>query len=175
MSTTDYVIDLALIALVVLQVRDRRTDARSLLMPVVLVAIACALYLKAVPTGGNDLLLYLVLGGTGAILGVATALATRVWRAPDGYAHSKAGVLAAALWVVGVGSRFAYQEYATRGGGAAIARFSVHHHITSTQAWVTAVLFMALAEVVFRLIVLRAKGSSARSAGSDTSTSLIVP
>lgn len=33
MSTTDYVIDLALIALVVLQVRDRRMDARSLASP----------------------------------------------------------------------------------------------------------------------------------------------
>lgn len=162
MTTTDYVIDIALIALVVLQVRDRRMDLRSLLLPVVLVAIACEQYLKAVPTAGNDLLLDLVLGGTGAVLGVATALVTRVWRAADGSAHSKAGVVGAALWVLGVGSRFAYEEYVTHGGAPAIARFSVDHHITGAQAWVTAVLFMALAEVVVRLIVLRAKGATAR-------------
>ena len=165
MTLTDYVIDIALIALVIRQVRDRRMDLRSLLLPVVLVAAACALYLKALPTAGNDLLLDLALGGAGAVLGVATALTTRVWRADDGYAHSKAGVTAAILWVLGVGSRFAYEEYATHGGAPAIARFSLQHNITSTQAWVTAVLLMALAEVLFRLGVLRIKGSLAGSAG----------
>ncbi len=164
MTLNDYIIN---IALVILQVRDRRMDLRSLLLPVALVAAACALYLKALPTAGNDLLLDLALGGAGAVLGVATALTTRVWRAADGYAHSKAGVVAAVLWVLGVGSRFAYEEYATHGGAPTIARFSLEHDITSTQAWVTAVLFMALAEVVFRLVVLQVKGG-ARSASHSS-------
>lgn len=158
MTSTDYILDLALIGLVILQIRGRRQTLISLLIPVAIVAWAVTTYLKGVPTAGNDLVLEGVCLAVGAILGVACALTTRVWRADDGYVWSKAGVAAAILWVVGVGTRLAFQEYVTHGGQAAVGRFSAAHDITSSEAWVAAILFMAIAEVVARLAVLRVRG-----------------
>jgi hypothetical protein len=170
MTPLDYIINIGLVAMVLLQIRDRRMDLRSLLLPVVTVAAAAAFYLKGVPTSGNDVLLDAVLGAAGLVLGVACALTTRVWRAVDGLAHSKAGVAAAVLWIVGVGSRLAFELYSTHGGSGSIARFSASHAITSSEAWVAALVIMALAEVVSRLVVLRVKGALAAPAPAPAPT-----
>jgi hypothetical protein len=162
MTSTDYLIDIVLLGLVLLQVRERRMDARSLLIPVVLVAFTASRYLKSFPTAGHDVLLDVVLAAIGLVIGTACAATTRVWMGADGTARSKAGAAAAALWVLGIGSRMAFQEYAAHGGAGAIARFSAHHQITSSQAWVTALVLMALAEVTARLVLLRVRAFQAR-------------
>ena len=166
MSLTDYVLDIALIALVLLQVRGTRVTPRSLLLPFVIVGWAAANYLKGVPTAGNDLLLVGGCVAVGALLGGLCALFTSVRSGSNGTPVAKAGVLAAALWIVGVGARFAFQLYATHGGGPAIGRFSVAHDITSSEAWAAALILMALAEVVFRqgIIAVKAFALQPRSA-----------
>ncbi|MGH3280008.1 MAG: hypothetical protein ACRDNW_12840, partial [Trebonia sp.] len=71
MTITDYLINFILIGLVVLQLRSRRLTVRNVVRPVVLVAAAAVYYLRGFPAGGNDVLLYVVLGGLGLVLGVA--------------------------------------------------------------------------------------------------------
>jgi len=154
-SVTDYIINGVLVLLVLRQIRENRLDLVSLLLPVVLVAGAAAYYLRSIPTGGNDLALDLSLGAVGAALGIGCALATHMRRGADGVALARAGWLAAVLWVVGIGSRLAFVLYSDHGGEPAIARFSVAHTITSGQAWVAALVLMALAEVVARLVTMR--------------------
>jgi hypothetical protein len=44
------------------------------------------------------------------------------------------------------------------GAGPAITRFSIAHSITSADAWVAALVMMALAEATARLVVLRVRG-----------------
>ena len=166
MTTTDYLINIALIAMVLVQIRDRRMDLRSLLLPVVAVAGAALFYLKGVPTAGNDVILDAVTGCAGLALGVGCALTTRVWRGEDGIARCKAGAIAAALWVIGIGSRLAFEEYSSHGGGASITRFSISHSITSGTAWVAALVIMALAEVVSRLGILRLRGAATGQAAA---------
>jgi hypothetical protein len=162
MNSTDYAINIALILLVVLQVRSRKMDLRSLALPVIATAGAAAYYLKAVPTAGHDVTLDVVLGLVGAALGAACALTTRVWRGDDDVARSKAGLTAAVLWVVGIGGRLAFEEYSSHGGAGAITRFSIAHRITGADAWVAALVIMALAEVITRLAILRWRGVQVR-------------
>jgi hypothetical protein len=150
MSITDYAIDILLIAVVLLQVRGRRLTLRSLLLPLAIATWAAANYLHGVPTAGNDLLLVGLCAGVGAVLGVLCALFTSVKPGSDGTPFAKAGIAAAIFWVVGVGTRFAFQLYATHGGAAAIGRFSAAHAITSSNAWTAALVLMAIAEVVMR-------------------------
>lgn len=157
MTLTDYIIDLALIGIVVLQIRGRRLTGRALLLPVVLVAWAAKTYLHSIPTAGNDLILIGVCAATGITLGTAAGWLTRVTAGPDGSPIAKAGVAAAVLWVLGVGFRFAFQLYATHGGGRSIAHFSATHAITTDQAWVAALVLMALGEALARTAVLAAR------------------
>jgi hypothetical protein len=165
MTITDYLINFALVALVVLQVRGSRLDLKTALRPVVLVAAAALYYLHAIPTSGNDLRLYAVLGGIGLVLGVACAATTRVWRANDGSAYAKAGGIAAALWVIGIGSRLAFEEFWSHGGTHTIVNFSIAHDITGQSAWVAGLVTMALAEVISRLAVIRARGARTEKIG----------
>jgi hypothetical protein len=154
MTLTDYLLDLLLIGIVVLQIRGRRLTARSLLLPVGIVAYVAYSYLKGVPTAGNDLVLVGLAAAAGTALGVLTGAFTKVFPDGEGRPFAQAGVLAAALWVVGVGARFAFQLYATHGGAAAIGRFSAAHSITSGQAWVAALILMAMGEALARTAVL---------------------
>ena len=165
MTITDYLINIALVALVILQIRGSRLDLKNALRPVVLVAAAALYYLRGFPTSGNDLLLDLVLGGIGLVLGIACGATTRVWRAGDGFAYAKAGVIAAVLWVIGIGSRLAFEEFWTHGGTKAIVNFSVAHDITSQNAWVAGLVIMALAEVLSRLATIRARAARTRRTG----------
>jgi hypothetical protein len=158
MSSTDYIIDVLLILLVFLQIRQRPMDLKSLLLPVVVVAYAGSTYLTSFPSAGNDVALAAVLTVTGVVIGALCGLSTRVWRRADGKVVSQAGALAAVLWLVGVVSRAAFQLYSTHGGAGAVSRFSIHHDITSSQAWVVALVLMAFGEVLARLLVLRIRG-----------------
>jgi hypothetical protein len=156
-SATDYIINAILVLLVLRQIRENRLDLVSLVLPVVLVGAAAAYYLHSVPTAGNDIALDLTLAAAGAILGVACALTTRMRRGADGVALARAGVAAAILWIVGIGARTGFALYSSHGGGPAIARFSIAHDITSSAAWVAALVMMALAEVIARLVTLRVR------------------
>ncbi|HET7017570.1 MAG TPA: hypothetical protein VFI65_26845 [Streptosporangiaceae bacterium] len=154
MNTTGYIINAILVLLVLRQIRETRLGAINLILPVLLVAGAAAYYLRSIPTAGNDLALELTLAATGAVLGALCALFTRMRRGADGVALTRAGWIAAVLWIVGIGARMGFAYASDHGSGPAIARFSVAHSITSADAWVAALVMMALAEVLARLAVL---------------------
>jgi hypothetical protein len=88
-----------------------------------------------------------------------------VWRASDGHGYAKAGVIAAALWIIGIGSRLGFEEYWSHGGTHAIVNFSIAHDITSQNAWIAGLILMALAEVIARLVVIRIRGARTRETG----------
>jgi len=170
MTTTDYLINIVLIALVLLQVRQNRLGWSNLLRPVILVTAAALYYLHGVPTAGHDLNLDLALGGLGLALGVTCAAATRVWRGEDGHAYSQAGRIAAVLWVVGIGSRLAFEEFSTHGGAHHIVAFSVAHQISGQNAWIAALVIMALTEVLSRMVVIRVRAHLASDNAATVSS-----
>ena len=169
MNATDYLINAILVLLVLRQVRETRLTWQILLLPVLIVIGAAAYYLRSVPTAGNDLLLDVTLAAIGATLGGLCALATRLRRGADGVPLSRAGWIAAILWVVGIGARMGFAYATSHGAAPAIGRFSVAHSITSADAWVAALFLMALAEVVTRLAVLWLRSSRLPAADAPTS------
>ncbi|MCZ0983318.1 hypothetical protein O1L60_41480 [Streptomyces diastatochromogenes] len=158
MTTTDWITDLALLLVVFRQLRESRLDRTSYLIPLGIVAFVAYRYLDTVPTDGNDLVLIAALVAFGTVLGIAAGVCTRI-RSHGGQLYIKAGVAAAGLWVLGMGTRMAFQLWVGHGGGADdVARFSAVHRITSEQAWVAAFVLMALAEVVTRLVTIYVRG-----------------
>jgi hypothetical protein len=158
MTISDYILDIALIGIVFLQIKGRRLTLRSLLLPFAIVGFVAFRYLHSIPMQGGDLLL---IGGAallGGLLGGLAGLFTSVKPDADGIPFAKAGVVAAVLWVLGVGSRFAFQLYVTHGGAESVGRFSIAHHITGAPAWTAALILMAIAEVALRSAVLVVKG-----------------
>ena len=164
MTFIDYLIDSALILIVVRQVVESRFDKRAVILPLAIVAVVAHSYLHAIPTGGNDLLLIAGLAGVGVLLGTLSGLVTRV-RADGGrYALVQAGWASAGLWVLGMGSRMAFSVWVANGGQHAVARFSEMHHITGGQAWTAALMLMAIGEVAARIGVLYLRSRQALTA-----------
>jgi len=164
-SAKDYVFSAVFIGLIFLQVRGRRVTVRSLLVPVVIVGVAAGRYLHGIPAGGNNLALVAVCAGIGLCLGVMGALVTSVRPGPDGRPVARAGPLAVLLWIAGTGSRLALGIYASNGGAAAIASFARTYHIDARTALPSALILMALGEVLGRYGLLGLRAWSMLSGG----------
>ena len=149
-----YLINAVLILLVVRQIREHQLDARALAVPVLAVAAAAVMFLHAVPSGGSDIALDLLCALAGAAMGAIGGLATRLRPGASGRPLGRAGVLAASMWIAGVGARMVFYFAATHGAGPAIAAFSIAHHITGPAAWTAALVMMALADVTARLVTV---------------------
>jgi hypothetical protein len=154
MTTTDYLIDSTLVLLILLQIKERPLTTRTLIRPIVILAIAVGTYLNGIPTAGNDLVLLTVLALIGGVIGVLSGQAVQMRRGEDGEALARSGWKSAFYWVLGMGSRFAFLVWINNGGHATIANFSAAHAITSGEAWTAALLAMAVFEVVGRTAVL---------------------
>jgi hypothetical protein len=174
MTLTDYLLDSALILVVLRQLRESRYDRRAVVLPLAIVAIVANSYLHAVPTAGSDLALIMGFSALGIALGAASGLATRV-RADGGrYALVKAGTVAAGLWVLSMGFRMVFAIWASsHEGGITLGRFSMQHHITSGDAWTAALVLMALGEVVTRVGVLYIRSRRAIAAVGISTPQLV--
>ncbi len=121
-------------------------------------AAAAVMFLHAVPSDGGDITLDLLCTPAGAAMGVIGGLATRLRPGPGGRPLGRAEVLAASMWIAGVGARMVFYFAATHGAGPAIAAFSIAHHITGSAAWTAALVMMALADMLTRLVVVYLRG-----------------
>lgn len=171
MTFTDYLLNGLLVSLVVLQIRGRRLTARSLLLPIVIAGYIGSVYLHGIPTAGNDLYLALAGAAVGLVLGTGCGIATSVYRDEHGFVMSKAGVLAAFLWVAGVGSRIAFSLYVQNGGATEIGRFSMTHQITTGKAWVACLVLMGMMEVAGRTAVLAIRTLAIKRSNGERITS----
>ncbi|MEU6353784.1 hypothetical protein ABZ896_31385 [Streptomyces sp. NPDC047072] len=158
MTTSDWIIDVALVLVVVRQLREERLTIFTFLVPLALIGWVTESYLRHVPTAGDDLVLTGAFAAVGVALGLAGGLLTRV-RFADGHIRVKAGWAAAALWVLSMGFRLGFAVWSSHASGMAhLARFSAAHDITDAQAWVAALILMALGEVTVRLGVIAVRG-----------------
>jgi hypothetical protein len=166
MTTTDYLIDSALILLVLLQIKERPLTTRQLVRPLVVLGIAVASYLHGVPTAGNDLVLAGILVMLGGAIGVASGKTVIMRRGGAGEALVRSGWLSGFFWVLGMGSRMAFLVWISHGGSTTIAHFSAQHSITSAEAWTVALLGMAAGEVLGRtaVLALRSRATPVRPA-----------
>jgi hypothetical protein len=153
-----YLINALLVLLVVRQIREHQLDLRALAIPVLAVAAAAVMFLHAVPGGGSDIALDLLCTSAGAAMGAIGGAATRLRLDADARPTGRAGTLAAGMWIAGVGARMVFYFAATHGAGPAIAAFSITHHITGSTAWTAALVMMALADVLTRLVVVYLRG-----------------
>ena len=171
MTTTDWILDIALILVVFRQLRWSRIDAIFLLVPIGIVGFVASKYLDPIPTGGNDLLVIGGFAAVGVLLGVLGGLTTRVRvgsAAEGGRTFVRAGFAAAALWVVGMGARLAFSVWAQHSGGPTLVRFSERHDITSVQAWVSGLILMVLCEVGTRIGTILIRAARAKSAATNS-------
>ncbi|WP_395658480.1 hypothetical protein [Nocardioides sp.] len=153
MSAAQYALNLGLLAYILISnVGTHEVTRRRLLLPVVLVAVAGAVFLNAPPTAGNDVHVELVGVAAGVGLGLVAGLLVRV-RLVAGRVLMTAGAAYAALWVAVIGGRMLFAYGADHWFTQRIGLFSYEHRITGADAWTAAFVAMALAMVLTRVLV----------------------
>jgi hypothetical protein len=157
MSITDYLIDSALVLLVLLQIKERPLTTKTLVRPLIILGVAVANYLHGIPTAGNDLVLIGVLATLGLLIGVASGQTVQMRRGANGEVLARAAWLSGIFWVLGMGSRFAFLIWVNNGGAHTIGQFSVQHAIIGAEPWTVALLAMAVFEVCGRTLLLAAR------------------
>ena len=152
MSTTQWILNVALLAWVLLRnLGTRPLDRGFVTIPLIVVAVAGGIYLRDVPTAGNDLALDVVFTVAGVVLGALATALTRV-RIEAGRVVVSAGAAFAGLWIAVIGGRVLFAEWANGAGSRTIGRFSVEHLITGAEAWTAAFVLLALAMVLSRVV-----------------------
>ena len=160
MTTTDYLINALFIVIVLRQARERELDRRSVVVPLAILAYVVHLYVRAIPSAGNDLVLIGALGTIGVALGTASGFATQVRRGDNGVAVARVGWIAGALLIAGIGSRMVFEFAVSHGAHHAIASFSAAHQL-SAAAWPVALVLMAVLEVSTRIAIVQLRGRHA--------------
>ncbi len=165
MTTTDYLINAVFVLIVFRQARERELDRRSVIIPLGIVAYVAHLYVRSIPTAGNDLLLIGALGAVGLTLGFASGFATHVRAGENGRPVARVGWIAGALLIAGIGSRMVFAFVLSHGAHHAVASFSIAHQI-GAAAWPVALVLMALLEVSTRIAIVHLRGRQAMHASA---------
>ena len=154
MSLTQWILSIALLTwALVRNLGTREVTRGTFLLPLVIVAAAAAYFLFPLPTTGNDLDLVLVFAGVGALFGLAASAVTRLHER-DGRLVATAGAGFATLWLLMIGGRIAFAEWANGAGATTVGMFSRDHDITGADAWTAAFVVMALGMVLARTVAL---------------------
>jgi len=155
-SAEDFVVDILLIVIIFRQLRPSPYTARRAILPMAVIAWAGFHCLAGFNVGGNDVWLIGLFTLAGFALGLASGATTSMCRDNTGQVVARAGLWACVTWVAGMGFRFAFALYAnTDAGDRAIGNFSRRHAVTSAHAWTTALVLMAFAEVISRVVLLQ--------------------
>ncbi|MEW1953326.1 hypothetical protein [Terrabacter sp. NPDC080008] len=162
MSLAQYALNIGLLVFILASnVGTREVTRRRLLQPLVLVAVAAAVFLRDVPTLGNDGRLVAVGLVAGVMLGVVAGLLVTVHER-SGSLVMTAGTAYALLWVVVIVGRVLFAYGADHWFTGWIRRFSLENRITGADAWTAAFIVMALAMVVARVSVTWVRVARAR-------------
>src|SRR5919197_2301669 len=124
MRTTDYLINAMFVLIVFRQSRERGLELRSVIVPLGIVAYVAHLYVRSIPTAGNDLVLIAALGSLGLALGVASGFATHVRAGENGLAVARVGWIAGGLLISRIGSRGGFSVWLSPGARDPGAGFS---------------------------------------------------
>ncbi|MCD7053788.1 hypothetical protein LRS58_23995 [Rhodococcus sp. BH2-1] len=162
MNLSTWIVDIALIGMVLLQLRERPLNARELALPLGIVLFVGAKYIGGFSVAGGDLLVLLIGCSSGMILGIGSGAFTKVYLGDDGRLKMRVTAIAAVLWVIGMGFRLTFQIYTGYGSGEIVGRLSIEHHI-SAAGWATGLIAMALVQVVARTAVTALNGYRLRA------------
>jgi hypothetical protein len=131
----------------------RELNRRRFRLPLAVVAVVGALYLRSVPTSTGDIELITVLGAAGVLLGLAAGVLMKVRQTENGSLVTVAGRSYAAVWIATIAGRLLFAYGASDWFAPQITDFSRSLGIDGSAAYTSAFVIMALAMVVTRVVV----------------------
>ena len=137
----------------------RKVTVFRVVRPLVTAVIIVPFFLKGAQSSGTGLVLEIVLAALGLIVGLASTGLMRVYRSPrTGQPVTRAGFAYGLLWTTVIVARAAFSYGSVHWFGASLARWMRRHAVTS-GAITDALIFMALAMLLTRVIAMGVRAS----------------
>jgi len=144
----------------------RPLTRRRFRLPIAIVVAVGFIFLRTVPTAGNDVTLEVILGSLGIAFGACAGALMAVRRDPaNGSVVTKAAAAYAALWIAVIGGRILFAYGSDHWFARQIATFSRQHAITGSAPWTAAFVIMAMAMVTARVAVTGIKAARIATPG----------
>jgi hypothetical protein len=164
MNSADYLISILGFGALLFAMRGRTLSNASLRRQAIVAAVIAVAFLDGIPTAGADGVLVALGIGAGAICAVAGVLGTRFELRADGSVFARATAWAYGVTIFAFGSRIAFAFASDHGLGPSITRFSKSVDITSEQAWVAALVLMAVTDIALRAAIMWMRREQLRAA-----------
>jgi hypothetical protein len=161
MTTGELLLNLGVLAFVLISgLGTRPLNGRRFRLPIAIVVVVGLIFLRNVPTSGNDVTLEVILGILGVAFGGLAGSFMAVSRdSSTGSLITRAGAPYAIAWIAVIGARIFFSYGAKYLFANQIVTFSEVHSITGSSAWTAALVIMALAMVVTRVCVTGIKAA----------------
>ncbi len=160
MTTSELLLNLGILAFVLLTgLGTRALTRRRYTLPIVIVAVVAVVFLRTIPTSGNDIGIVVTLGIAGVAFGLLAGALMSVNKSASGSLVTEAGAAYAAIWIAVIVGRIIFAFGADHWYVSQIASFSRQYEITGASAWTAAFVMMALAMVLARVAVTAVKAT----------------
>ncbi len=122
--------------------------------PLITVALIVPFFIKGVATSGTGLTLEIALTTAGLVVGLTAAALMRVSRSrKTGRPITRAGFPYGLVWTIVITARVGFSYGSVHWFGPSLNHWMLHHHVTSA-AITDALIFMALAMVLTRVLTM---------------------
>ncbi len=173
MTTGELLLNLGVLAFVLATgLGNRALTRRRFRLPILLVVVVGIIFLRSVPTAGNDIALDVILGLAGVAFGALAGVLMAVGPdGADGALVTKAGAAYAVLWIAVIGGRILFAYGSDHWFAHQIVTFSRQNALSGTSAWTAAFVIMAIAMVAARVAMTGLKAARIPGAGNQLTRS----
>ncbi|MGZ9935348.1 hypothetical protein ACXNSR_36350 [Streptomyces sp. NC-S4] len=149
----------------------RQITNMRLLRSIIAIAIIIALFVHTLPLDGNDPWLQLAGIGAGIICGLIAATLLPAHRGSDGDIYTRGGIAYAIVWTLISASRVLFAYGSEHWFTQDVILFSIENKLSGQDVYSNAFVFMALATVLTRTVVLLVKRRRLRGTQASTTDS----
>lgn len=157
MTTGTWVMLGAILLMVVRQLGWRNLTRRSMILPYLILAVMCVMYMRNIPTSNPNIWAMVISVVVGCLFGIGLTFTVKIRKLAHEGTQLKTGAMYLLLWVVAMGGRVVIAYMATNWDRVGFYHFMMSHHLSYN------VIGPAFMLMTIAMIIVRSAGTAIRA------------